>query len=85
MPGHSRYNIAMSEKGIPERLRELRKDFGLSQERLAQDLGIAVFTVQKWERGSFLPGAKALIAIAEKYGVSLNWLLLGEGPKFLKK
>jgi transcriptional regulator with XRE-family HTH domain len=75
----------MSEKEISERLKELRKDFGLSQERLAQELGVAVFTVQKWERGSFLPGAKALIAISEKFGISLNWLLLGEGPRFLRR
>jgi len=75
----------MSEKDIPERLRELRRDFGISQEKLAQELGVAVFTVQKWERGSFLPGVKALIALAEKFSVSLNWLLLGEGPRFLRR
>ncbi|MEO0141239.1 MAG: helix-turn-helix transcriptional regulator [candidate division WOR-3 bacterium] len=75
----------MSEGDIPERLKELREDFGISQEQFAKELDITVFTVQKWERGAFLPGAKALIAIAEKYGVSLNWLLLGEGPKFLKR
>lgn len=75
----------MSEKDIPERLRELRRDFGLSQEKLAQDLGIAVFTIQKWERGRFLPGVKALITIADRFGVSLNWLLLGEGPRFLRR
>ncbi|MGC8894590.1 MAG: helix-turn-helix domain-containing protein [candidate division WOR-3 bacterium] len=75
----------MSEKEIPERLRELRKDFGLSQEKMAQDLGVTVFTLQKWERGIFLPGVKALIAIADKYSVSMNWLLLGEGPRFIKR
>jgi len=69
---------------IGERLQEIRRDFGLSQEGLARRLDVSVSTVIKWERGYFLPGARALLAIAENFKVSINWLLMGKGPKFLQ-
>ena len=76
--------LHMSEKDVGQRLRELRKDFGFSQEHLARELDVTVSTVIKWERGDFYPGAKSLLVLIERFGVSMNWLLAGRGPKFAK-
>ena len=75
----------VDEKGtVSQRLLELRRDFGLSQEGLARRLEVSVSTVAKWERNDSLPGARALLRLAEIFNVSINWLLLGVGPKFLR-
>lgn len=42
-----------------ERIKNLRKTTGLSQERFAQILGISFGTVQKWEIGLFNPSRMA--------------------------
>lgn len=60
------------------RLYELRKKKGLSQEALAEKLGISRQSVSKWERAESSPDTDNLIALAKLYGVSLDDLLLGE-------
>lgn len=60
------------------RLYELRKKKGLSQEALAEKLGISRQSVSKWERAESSPDTDNLIALAKLYGVSLDELLLGE-------
>ncbi len=60
------------------RLYELRKKNGLSQEALAEKLGISRQSVSKWERAESSPDTDNLIALAKLYGVSLDELLLGE-------
>lgn len=56
-------------------LQELRKKNGLSQEELADKLGVSRQAVSKWERGEALPDIENLIAIAKLYGVSLDDLV----------
>lgn len=58
------------------RLYELRKKKGLSQEALAEKLGISRQSVSKWERAESSPDTDNLIALAKLYGVSLDELLL---------
>lgn len=38
-------------------IRSARKRLGLSQERLAEELGVSRNTISRWERGEFLPNA----------------------------
>lgn len=56
-------------------LQELRKKNGLSQEELADKLGVSRQAVSKWERGEALPDIENLIALAKLYGVSLDDLV----------
>ena len=58
-----------------EKLRELRKEKGHSQEELAYKLNVTRQTVSKWENGSAMPDLKKLTELAEFFGVSMDTLL----------
>ena len=57
------------------RLAELRRAHNLSQEELAEKLGVSRQAVSKWERAESSPDTDNLIALAKLYGVSLDDLL----------
>lgn len=61
-----------------ERIKKLRSERGLSQEQLAELLGVSRQAVSKWERVEASPDTDNLIALAELYGVSLDELVLGK-------
>lgn len=60
------------------RLFELRKKHNLSQEELAEKLGVSRQAVSKWERSEASPDTDNLIALAKIYGLSLDELIYGE-------
>ena len=64
----------MNER-IAQRLAELRRAKGYSQEALARELGLSRQAVSKWERVESSPEMENLIALARLYGVSLDDLL----------
>lgn len=57
------------------RLVELRKQHGYSQETLAEQLGLSRQAVSKWERAEASPDTDNLIALAHLYQISLDELL----------
>lgn len=57
------------------RLYELRKQHGYSQDELADKLNVSRQAVSKWERSESSPDTDNLIALAKLYGVSLDELL----------
>lgn len=63
---------------IANRLVNLRKQNNLSQEALAEKLGISRQAVSKWERAEASPDTDNLILLARLYGVSLDELLKTE-------
>ena len=63
---------------IANRLQQLRKEKGFSQEQLASELGISRQAVSKWERAESSPDTDNLICLARLYGVSLDELLSTE-------
>lgn len=60
------------------RLYELRKKHNLSQEELAEKLGVSRQAVSKWERSEASPDTDNLIALAKIYKLSLDELIYGE-------
>lgn len=60
---------------IATRLVQLRKANGLSQEALAEKLGISRQAISKWERAEASPDTDNLIALASLYGMTLDTLL----------
>jgi transcriptional regulator with XRE-family HTH domain len=60
------------------RLYQLRKQKGLSQEELASRLNVSRQTVSKWEIGDSAPDMEKLIAMSELFDVSLDYLMLGK-------
>lgn len=61
-----------------ERLYQLRREKGLSQEELAEVVGVTRQAVQKWESGASRPDMDNLTALARYFGVTLDWLITGE-------
>ena len=60
---------------IAQRLAELRREKGYSQEELAEHLGLSRQAVSKWERAESSPDTGNLIALAKLYRVTLDDLL----------
>ena len=63
---------------IGQFLAELRKDKMLTQEQLAQILGVTNKTISRWETGNYLPPVEMLMSLSEFYQVSINELLSGQ-------
>ncbi len=63
---------------LADRLVELRKEHKLSQEALAEKLGLSRQSISKWERAEASPDTDNLIALAEVYGITLDQLLGNE-------
>ncbi len=60
---------------LSEKLKELRKQRGLSQETLAARLNVVRQTVSKWEKGMSIPDAETLIRLSETLHTPVNTLL----------
>ena len=64
--------------GFNNRLYELRKQKGLSQEELAGRINVSRQTVSKWEIGDSTPDMEKLIALSDLFEISLDELIKGE-------
>ena len=56
-------------------LKLLRKQHGLTQEAVAEKLGVSRQAVAKWERGECLPDIDNVIAIADMYEITVDSLV----------
>lgn len=64
-----------------EKLYELRRASGMSQEELAEKLGVSRQAVSKWESGATQPELSKLIELSKLYSVSVDELLSLEHAK----
>lgn len=60
---------------IDEKISYCRKKAGLSQEALAEKLGVSRQAISKWETGEAAPEISKLVLIAKIFDVSTDWLL----------
>lgn len=58
-----------------ERLKELRIQKGLGQNKLAELLGLSNSSISYWENGKQEPNASALFKLADYFSVSVDYLL----------
>ena len=63
------------------KLYELRKQKGFSQEELANRLNVSRQTISKWEVGESTPDMENLVAISELFEISLDELVLNKVPE----
>lgn len=61
---------------VNEKLLKLRKEKGISQEELANVLGVSRQSISKWELGDTTPELSKVVEIAKFYKVSTDYLLL---------
>ncbi|RSK50066.1 XRE family transcriptional regulator [Hymenobacter rigui] len=65
--------------GIGDRYKQIRAHFGHSREALGTIAGVSGTSIGNIEEGKHTPKAESVAAIARKLGISLEWLLFGEG------
>ena len=63
------------ENKLAENIRRCRKDLGLTQDQLAERLGVTLGAVSKWERGGSEPDLGIIMDLAEIFHVSVDALI----------
>ncbi len=63
------------EINLGNRIRNFRKQFKMSQEMLAEALGVSVAAISKWERDQTIPELKYILEMAGLFGVSTDVLI----------
>ena len=69
---------------ICEKLKEARKNAGMTQEEVAERVLVSRVTISNWENGKSLPDVASLISLSDLYDISLDELLKGDS-KMTKK
>ena len=89
-----RIGFAAQYKGMPKtkeptyagRWRRIEEAMGLlgitSQKALADLLGVSQPTVSGWKKGDYTPEPDKIEKLSEKSGLCINYLWMGQGPKF---
>lgn len=65
----------MDMQKIGSFLTVLRKERGLTQAQLGEQLGVTNKTVSRWETGTYLPPVEMLQQLSELYGITINEIL----------
>lgn len=66
-----------------ERIKELRKALGLTQQEFSERIGVKRNTVAQYEMGRNPPNDTVITLICREFRVSETWLRTGEGEMFL--
>lgn len=66
---------------LNEKIYDCRKKAGLSQDALAEQIGVSRQAVSKWELGTAQPELDKLVALAKVFDVTTDWMLTDEEPE----
>ena len=69
------------EKTMGKRIAEHRKRLGLTQDALAEKLGVTAQAVSKWENGTADPSTSNLLKLAKLYGITPEELIRAVQPE----
>lgn len=64
--------------GICEKLKEARKNAGMTQEQVAEKIMVSRVMISHWENGKSLPDISSLISLSDLYNISLDELVKGD-------
>lgn len=67
---------------MKDRIRKIRKDADLTQEKFAERLGIKRNTVATYETGKSEPMDNIIVSICREFNVNREWLLTGKGDMY---
>ena len=68
-------------KRLGSRVKEIRKDYGLSQKKLSEDVGLSTPLISRFENGLSLPSIHTLRLIANSQKVDIGDSFKGEVPR----
>lgn len=68
----------MDQKKVGAFLKDLRKEKGITQEKLAEQLNVSARSVSRWETGNNMPDIALLVEIADFYDVDVREIIEGE-------
>ena len=68
-----------------EKLAKLRREQNLTQEQLAELLGVSRQAISKWESGAAYPETEKLIRLGKLYHCSMDYLLMDDAGEPLAK
>ena len=68
----------MDQRKIGAFLKKLRNEKGITQEQMADELGVTGRTISRWETGSNMPDISLLVEIAEFFDISIPEIIKGE-------
>ena len=77
---HTLKRDSLDLKALGRRLRQLR-GFDLTQAEFAKQLETSQSQLSKYERGVAAPPADILFLVMQRFQVSIDWLLTGEGER----
>ncbi len=68
----------MNQQKVGQFLKKLRKEKSITQEQLAEILGVSNRSISRWENGTTMPDFDLLIQMAKYYDVEIGEILDGE-------
>lgn len=68
-----------AQMSLNEKIQYMRKKAGMSQEELAEVVGVSRQAVSKWETGEAAPEISKLLLLSRAFGVTADWLISDEG------
>lgn len=66
-----------------ERIRELRKSLGLSQDSFGKKLGVTGTAISRYEKGERSLTEQMALSICREFRVNYHWLMNGDGEMFI--
>ena len=76
---------ATNPAAVSATIRRLRRERGLTQEALAQAVGVSPQAISKWETGQTMPDITLLLPLSKELGIGVNELLGGNRRQELEK
>ena len=65
----------MDMMNIGKRIKEIRMEHGLSQQKFGELLSVSQDTISLWEKGKSVPTTEFLIDIAKQFDISVDYIL----------
>ncbi len=75
-------NTNLGGETVKERIRQIRKDLGLTQSDFGVSIGVSRDAVATYESGRVVPDKSIRLLICQKFNVSEIWLETGEGKPY---
>lgn len=75
----------MMNEYINERIKQIRKESGLTQSQFAEQIGLKQNSIALLESGKRMPSDQTILSICREFRVQPEWLRTGEGEMFRKQ